>query len=293
MDHNDTNSGAVAQAAMRKRESVWREGVSAKAALVVAHPGHELRVYDWLQTARPDVHVLTNGSRASLMRARREASAAFISRLGCRIAPVWQGIPDSTLYAHLLAQDHAPFFDWVSRLASDLVERDIDLVVADAWQYYNITHDLTHLMARVAAAEASVRLGRDILVLEFQVVPAALAPTAPRVQTYCSKSLTAAVGEAKRAAAHAFPDIEGEIAEIEALEGARAYTVEQFFTPAALSDLRASPIDQPPYEIYGEARVAAGLYQHVLRWRHAAPLIRALVDRHERAPAAGGRRVSE
>jgi hypothetical protein len=32
-----------------------------KAALVVAHPGHELRVFHWLRLARPCVFVLTDG----------------------------------------------------------------------------------------------------------------------------------------------------------------------------------------------------------------------------------------
>lgn len=218
-----------------------------------------------------------------MTRVRREASGALASRLGCRTAQVWNGAPDTAIYASLIAQEHTPFFDWVSALAADLVERGVELVVTDAWQYYNIAHDLTHLMARVAAAEAGARMGRDILVLEYPVVPAALAPTAPEVEAYCSKALTADVGAVKREAAHGFPGVEAEVAEIEELEAARAYGVEHFFTPAPVAVLRAPPADKPPYEVYGEARVAAGLYKDVLRWRHAAPLIRALADRYERA----------
>ena len=33
-----------------------------RTALFVAHPGHELRIYGWLERARPQVHVLTDGS---------------------------------------------------------------------------------------------------------------------------------------------------------------------------------------------------------------------------------------
>ena len=36
-----------------------------KAALVISHPGHELCVHHWLETARPDVFVLTDGSGRS------------------------------------------------------------------------------------------------------------------------------------------------------------------------------------------------------------------------------------
>ncbi|MEZ5956462.1 MAG: hypothetical protein R3C27_04535 [Hyphomonadaceae bacterium] len=194
----------------------------------------------------------------------------------------WEGVPDSTLYGCLLASDHEPFLNWVSRLAADLVSREVELVVTDAWQYYNIAHDLAHLMARVAAAEASAQLNRDILVLEFPVVPAALAPTAPRVQEYCSKTLEGASAAAKREAARRFPDVSGEVAEIEALEGAGAYDLERFFLPAPIRALSTPPAAKPPYECYGEARVAAGLYRDVLRWQHAAPLLSVLAGRYER-----------
>lgn len=286
MVHGERNSGVDAMSAMRKRDTVWRDGATSKAALVVAHPGHELRVYDWLRTARPDVHILTNGSRASLTRARREASTQVVTSLGCRMASAWEGVPDSALYASLIARDHEPFLNWVSRLAADLVARDIDLVITDGWQYYNVAHDLAHFMARVAVAEASARLKRDILVLEFAVVPAALAPTAPRVLEYCSKSLSASITGAKQEAAHRYPGVDGEVAEIESLEGAHAYDVERFFTPAPIATLRAPPVAKPPYECYGEARVAAGVYRDVLRWEHAAPLLGVLADRYEMSQKA-------
>lgn len=282
MGHGKTSSGADGLSAMRKRDSVWREGESLRAALVVAHPGHELRVYDWLRTVKPDVHILTNGSRASATRVRREASAQLVSDLGCRMASAWEGVTDSALYAYLIAQDHEPFLNWVSGLAHDFIARDIDLAVIDGWQYYNIAHDLAHLMARVAAAEAGAELKREILVLEYPVVPAALAPTAPRVVEYCSKALSEPSVETKREIAHHFPGVEGEVAEIDSLEGAHAYNIERLYVPAPISTLRAPPVEKPPYERYGEARVAAGVYKDVLRWEHAAPLLQVLADRYER-----------
>ena len=40
-----------------------------KCALIVAHPGHELRVHGWLEAVQPTVYVLTDGSgRASQSR---------------------------------------------------------------------------------------------------------------------------------------------------------------------------------------------------------------------------------
>jgi hypothetical protein len=271
----------VTPSAIDNQARLWSNRL--KTALVIAHPGHELRLYDWLHASRPDVHILTNGSRASTTRARREASAALISSSGGALRDVWQGVLDTELYACIIEQRHGPFLDWTQRLADDLVQREIDLVVTDAWQYYNIAHDLTHLMARVAAAEASARLGRKIDVLDCQVAPAALAPTAPNVPLYCAKRLSAAEAEAKRAASHLYPGVEIEVSDIETHEAELAYTLERLFEPAPIALLRAPPTAKPAYEVYGEARVASGLYKSVLRWSNAATLIDTLCERYDLA----------
>ena len=44
---------------MAALEFPWQQR---KAALIVAHPGHELRVHHWMELARPLVLVLTDGS---------------------------------------------------------------------------------------------------------------------------------------------------------------------------------------------------------------------------------------
>ena len=263
--------------AIANDSGVW----SLRAALVIAHPGHELRLYDWLNKARPDVHILTNGSRSRAARTRREASMALLKDVGCRAAGAWSGVADATLYEHVIAQRHRPFLDCTAQLAADLVDRDIEMVVTDAWQYYNIAHDLTHLMARVAAREASAQLERNILVLECQIAPSALAPTAPAVRRRSSKSLSPEAAARKREVSHLFPDVETEIADIETHEAESAYAIEQLFEPAPIGLLRAPPAQKPAYEVYGEARVAAGLYKDVLRWRHAASLIETLAERHD------------
>ncbi|HEX8245140.1 MAG TPA: hypothetical protein VF541_16635, partial [Longimicrobium sp.] len=48
-------------------------------ALVVAHPGHELRVYGWMERARPLVFVLTDGS-GSGSEGRLESTTGVLAR---------------------------------------------------------------------------------------------------------------------------------------------------------------------------------------------------------------------
>src|SRR5260370_6140515 len=56
-------------------------GRGGRALLVVAHPGHELRLFGWLCSARPDVLVLTDGSGHS-GRSRIEATRIFLNITG-------------------------------------------------------------------------------------------------------------------------------------------------------------------------------------------------------------------
>jgi hypothetical protein len=52
-----------------------------RALLVVAHPGHELRLFGWLSYARADVLVLTDGSGRS---ARPRINGTYLSLRGIR-----------------------------------------------------------------------------------------------------------------------------------------------------------------------------------------------------------------
>src|SRR4051794_29308473 len=52
-----------------------------RAALVVAHPGHELRVHGWIEAVRPLVHVLTDGSGSS-GRSRLESTRRVLGPTG-------------------------------------------------------------------------------------------------------------------------------------------------------------------------------------------------------------------
>ncbi|TIU68722.1 MAG: hypothetical protein E5W25_11970, partial [Mesorhizobium sp.] len=68
---------------MDSNEHGWWRGK--KAALVVAHPGHELRVHHWMETAKPLVLVLTDGS-GHLGVGRLDRTAEVLAGAGARPA---------------------------------------------------------------------------------------------------------------------------------------------------------------------------------------------------------------
>jgi len=255
---------------------VWMASAARRAALVVAHPAHEMRVLQWLSQTRAHTYVLTQGSRSGADTSRRRASENLITSVGGTMSG-WGGIWDRDLYKYLLNGAVAPFEQWTSELADDLVRREVDVVVADAWQFYNVAHDLTHLMARLATARASAALHRPIAFFDYPVVPDEMAPGMPAQRAMATLSLNEAEAMAKRAAVTAVADIAGDAADIEAVEGGHAFAREIFCEPPALQKLLQTPRETPLYERFGEQRVQSNIYFDVIRWGHVSAICDALV----------------
>ena len=52
-------------------------------ALIIGHPGHELRVFNWLEVTRPTVFVITDGSGKE-GRSRLASTAQILKQTGAR-----------------------------------------------------------------------------------------------------------------------------------------------------------------------------------------------------------------
>lgn len=154
----------------------WLTDPARRAALVIAHPAHEIRVLHWLSRVRPHVYILTQGSRSGADSARRQASELLIEAQGASIAKTWGGAWDRDLYDMLLDGRYEKLLQWADELTADFIARAVDLVVADSWQHYNVAHDITYALARLAVQSARRALGRDITLVTYPVLPPALAP---------------------------------------------------------------------------------------------------------------------
>ena len=242
-------------------------------ALVVAHPGHELRLSAWVRRTRPTVFVMARGSRSGRSEARIGASRAVVETLGARTGEPFGAACDVDLYAAVMSRDPAPFLALADSLRDAFA--DIDTVVADGWQNYNPVHDLTHLIARVAAAEAGARF------LDYPVVLGDLAhaPAGPMAEFV---DLSTDELSEKHALIARYPEIAEDVAGLTAAAGDAAFARETLHHPLPLADLL--PTAAPPwYETWGDGRVAAGVYAECLRWSHMAPIVAALSARLEAA----------
>jgi len=122
---------------------------SAGTALVIAHPGHELRVHGWLEHARPTVFVLTDGS-GSRGQPRVTSTSRVLETVGASRGDLYGAVSDRELYAAILSGGT----EWLSAMATSLcdslIRRDIRVVAGDALEGFNPAHDLCrHLIDAV------------------------------------------------------------------------------------------------------------------------------------------------
>jgi hypothetical protein len=245
---------------------------------VVAHPGHELRVHGWLELARPEVWVLTDGAGRTGT-GRVGSSRAVVERAGARVGPVFGAFSDQEAYRLLLSRDVPP----VARLTESLADRlareaeEATYVVGDALEGFNPVHDLCRVVIDAATVLAERRTGRRIESFDF---PLEATPDTPGGGEADLRLLLDEPAVARKlAAARAYPEMAAEVARALTHHGPAAFAVERLRPVAALRPLAAQVPDPPLYESYGEARVAAGEYRQVLRFaEHFAPFAAALVE---------------
>jgi hypothetical protein len=253
------------------------------AALVVAHPGHELRLFGWMTRTRPIVHVLTDGSGAA-GRSRLASTTRVLAAAGATPGAVYGPLTDAALYAAVVTGRVEAFLPLVAAIAESLETADVRLVVADAVEGYNPAHDLASVVAAAAVGRVARRGGRAPARFEYPVVgsppdPAAR-PDAVRVD------LAPETLRRKIEAALSYGELRAEVAD--ALSGTEASLagVEWLVPVDVASEPGAPPEDPPFYERHGERRVREGRYADVLRYRrHLRPFARALVERAAEAAA--------
>src|SRR4051812_37555085 len=102
-----------------------------RSVLIVGHPGHELRVFGWLLSAHPAVHVITDGS-GSDGQSRIASTSALLDGVDATHGSIYGRMTDREIYRAILDRDHARFIGLASELADDLVRRGADLVAGDA-----------------------------------------------------------------------------------------------------------------------------------------------------------------
>ena len=223
------------------------------AALVVAHPGHELRLFHWLELDRPAVFVLTDGSGRS-GRSRVESTRAVLAATECAEGSVMGRFTDAEVYRAIMERDVRGIAEVTRELRVALA--DFRTVVFDAMELYNPTHDLCHVMARLAAPASAEQFSYAVVAAPGEGI---------------TNTLDDEAFARKMAMAHRYEELAIDIDELTSRIGTDALRRELFFRPTV-------PEEQKPYyETRGEEQVRAGKYRSVLRYReHFLPFVAAL-----------------
>jgi hypothetical protein len=251
-------------------------------ALVLGHPGHELRVYGWLEAAHPLVFVLTDGSGASGA-SRIAETARVLDHAGGRHGGLFGRYPDGLVYEALLRHDFAFFLRRVRELAAVFVREKITHVAGDAAEGYNPIHDVCRLVVDAAVRRASRAIGRTIANYDFLLVgPPDACPEAARERALWLQLQDAAF-QRKLNVAQTYSALNQNVQAALQTAGADSFRVE-CLRPVAANAWAAPPNGETPfYERHGEGRVAAGRYRQVIRFRdHVRPLAEALGECQER-----------
>lgn len=251
----------------------WR---NRPAALVIAHPGHELRVHHWMELARPLVFVLTDGS-GHTGRSRLASTTRILDAAGARTGPICGRFTDAEIYAAMLQGRRNLIADLLHELARSLVEEGIEYVAHDAVEGYNPSHDLCWHLAGAAALLAGKISGREIYAFDFLLTgrpdecPEEMQADALRI------ALDDAALSRKLAAAESYGELKEEVDAALRKFGKAPFALE-WLRPARGTATRIEEAGEIPfYENYGEAQKAAGHYADVIRRReHLLPLQRML-----------------
>ena len=247
-----------------------------RAALVVAHPGHELRVHGWMHLAQPTVCVFTDGS-GHTRQSRLASTTSLLAQSGARPGSIYGRFKDIEVYAAILDNDAECFIRLAQELCEVLVRDDVEYVVGDAVEGYNPIHDLCRSVVNAAVKLANYRKAAQIANFDFLVVGPPDSRSVERGAEELWLSLDEAALARKLTAANLYLELRDDVSKMTSEGGGAALRFEAL-RPVG-SDVRPDEhIQEPPfYERYGENQVAQGYYQHVIRYReHILPLANAL-----------------
>lgn len=248
--------------------------------LLIAHPGHELRVLQWVAQTRPQVVTLTHGD-GSIGQPRLADSVALLGPLGVSVRSDWlEAVSDQQMYQAMLGRIDSPLPAWLDRLFDACWTAGVHTVVADEVEGYNPSHDVCRVLANHLAARLR-QAGRPVLSLGLPLVGHPCDPLRQpdaRVVVHLTAAQTGwKLSQMRDYARRCSPVLEAEVQKMIDDYGSAAFATECLYEAARTPYEDGRCPDQKPYfEVAGEARQAAGVYRDVIRSAHLLRLVESL-----------------
>jgi hypothetical protein len=248
-----------------------------RAALVIAHPGHELRVHGWVSQYLPRTYVITDGSGHSGV-SRLGSTQTVLCDLGSEPGEVFGRFSDREIYDAIREHDSALFQGLVDSLAHSFILHDVRTVAGDAIEWFNPTHDICRMLINAAVDVVRLSSGRQIANYEFCLTEWEQGCEENHDDRCWHLHLEHDRLDHKLEAACNYVELKDEVEQALANRGKDYFRLECLKRVPVAAPI-VVPLTKPHYEICGEKRVIDGTYHSVIRYeQHIAPLQRALCD---------------
>ncbi len=246
---------------------------SGRPLLLHAHPGHELRLFGWMERHRPTLLLMTDGSGGDASRVHH--SLEVVRRAGAFAGAAFGLASDRDWYSAILSADLTLFDKMIGAIVQAAIAQGSSLIVSDAVDGYNPMHDLCEVVA-ASAALVLKRQGRTITHLAARAVAGGNSD-----DVVAEFRLDDETRHRKQAAIDAYTPLAEEVGRLLA-EEPTALACEQLRRPAFAWEVDWSP----SWESVGASRVAVSKYAQRIEYvRHVRPLAIALLSGRLRAKA--------
>jgi hypothetical protein len=240
---------------------------SALPVLIIAHPGHELRLFAWMERERPLVFILSDGSGGA-QSSRLDYSVAAIRAAGATLIEGSGQRSDREWYAAILAGDIPAFTQAADAITAAALTMHAPLVVSDAADGYNPLHDLCQALAGAVVQ----RIARHSEAPRFLVSPATANAMGTRSIAWKLEDETA---RRKHRTILANAPLAEEVTRLLA-EAPEALYTEQLLVPTFDWPENWTP----EWEAFGRKRVNEGRFAAPITYRdHVLPIAKALLGR--------------
>lgn len=245
-------------------------------AMVMGHPGHELKVFGWIAAHHPRVYILTDGSGQNGV-SRLSATEKLLAQLGAERGEIFGAATDVEIYEAILEQRVSFFLNILDAIAESFANHSIDFVAGDLSEGFNPTHDLCRELidAAVALVQRTSKVSISNYGFSLTEGESSYAPSHDRdcMHLRLDHDLLCR----KLEAARSYAELSGEV------QSAIQNYGEEYFGVECLkkNNLTVPPswaeFGKPHYERWGEQRKAEGKYASVIRYReHIVPIVTAI-----------------
>jgi hypothetical protein len=240
-------------------------------ALVIAHPGHELRIFRFVELYKPRVYVLTDGS-GSAGSSRLHNTIGILKECGASISPIMGYYTDKEIYRIILEKDYSSLTALGLKMLTDFHENNIQVIVGDAVEGFNPTHDLCRYLTNLIIAVKEAKDGIEMLNFEFLLDGLMREEDASLVVRLDDDSFNR-----KRKAAEGYAELAYELQSAIQKYGSTPFMAECLRKVVSPDILSSWGNGMPFYEQYAIEKVNSGVYKKAISFQeHLLPLIHHL-----------------